>query len=1092
MEKPLPFVLENNGELILNENILSIIEKSNNPRLLLFYGATRQGKSTTLNQLIRGNIDTWKYINTSPFLSQTSQKSLTMGCDIFGPIKCSELKKRHNLTVNLKEDYDIFFCDTEGLFSLNGQTRALIPGILTLLQVCTLSVIMINTVPNQNTVSQISSEIQFSKILQQINKDLQSPLVSIYISGFQVDLIKYDDFDSALEEYQFERDQCSDLIEKNINEKYPHLNITKRDFKVIPGGPYEHNYAKEPERDNLKARLYWHSINAIAKEFMIYANKTPSHNATKLISLIKVVFNIFKGFTDLPENPDLKNVLIKYITDSFIEYSNQQFKIINEEIKKDLKNNYSEYYKMLIDDNSAQAKLNLCIEENKLEIYKTLIPDKIKNFMEKATLQLRNAIENQFEKEFSIKCEEIISNEYIMNHIHNIIEEINKAYFQEDINMDIVKNYIEIWKTIEKENENLFIYFKTKKPKSIEILKNNFNDSIEKIINNLISKKIVWKTFFEEKKKDIQKEINNQYLELFRNIQYQEEFDKLIKPHDKLSKELIEKYNEKYFKKLPNDKKSEIIGWIKQICETEYNKLKKDNLKKPKWENIYKNTKKRIKEIINHYIENIFNGKYFRNEIDPNLGRSDIIFNTIPKEISQNQEIPSDKQQEINNLINSEINLAVQLFNQKREALPLLENVLVNKEQLCNQIADEKIKELLSQFYYAEDKINYNADNFYTLLKQNDKINLKIPQNNIEFNNMINKVSKNKSHEYNNILVPQKPKWNTIKNNIIVKINDICEKFLKKVMENKSYKEDVKYDTSSLESKINSLNIFNEIKENKHKEIKDLINKKKEETKQKILNEANSLSNWSDIKNLKIKEGYEIMIHKADTNLGTKDLNTIIDILVKEVINYPSFCDSLKNKTHFNEVYNELQKKAKEIGNNYIIKKNNEEKQKQEAEKKLKELNEKIEREKQERLRIEKETRERIEKSEREAREAREREKQAKLKAEQERQARERIEKERQRQIELERERQRQRQIEIERERERQRIEEERRRQQCFPSTPYRGNSIVDGLKAIGANSSYNYRCAIAARNGIGGYAGRPHENLHMLNLLIQGRLLRP
>ena len=114
------------------------------------------------------------------------------------------------------------------------------------------------------------------------------------------------------------------------------------------------------------------------------------------------------------------------------------------------------------------------------------------------------------------------------------------------------------------------------------------------------------------------------------------------------------------------------------------------------------------------------------------------------------------------------------------------------------------------------------------------------------------------------------------------------------------------------------------------------------------------------------------------------------------------------------------------------------------------------------------------------------------MKAEQERQARERIEKERQRQIELERERQRQRQIEIERERERQRIEEERRRQQCFPSTPYRGNSIVDGLKAIGANSSYNYRCAIAARNGIGGYAGRPHENLHMLNLLIQGRLLRP
>ena len=1087
MEKPLPFVLDNNGELILNEEILNIIEKSKNPRLLLFYGATRQGKSTTLNQLIRGNIETWKYINTSPFLSKTSQKSLTVGCDIFGPIKCSELKKRHNLTVNLKEDFDIFFCDTEGLFSLNGQSTVLIPGILTLLQVCTLSVIMINTVPNLNTVSQISSEIQFSKILQQINKDLQSPLVSIYISGYQIDLINLDDFDTAVEEYQYEREKTIDLIDKNINEKYPHLNISKRDFRVIPGGPYEQNYAEEPKRDNLKARLYWHSINAIAKEFMIYANKTPSHNAIKLISLIRVVFNIFKGFTDLPENPDLKNVLIKYITDSFNEYSNQQFKKINEEIKNDLKNNYTEYYKMLNDNNAAQSKLNQCIEENKFEIYKTLIPDKIKNFMEKATLQLRNAIEIQFEKEFSIKCEEIISKEYIMNHLHNIIEEINKAYFQEDINMDIIRNYKEIWNTIEKENENLFIYFKTRKPKSIEILKTNFNDSIEKIINNLISKKIAWKTFFEEKKKDIQKEINNQYLELFRTIQYQEEFDKLIKPNDKLSEELIEKYNEKYFKKLPSEKKNEIIEWIKQICETEYKKLKKDNLKKPKWENINKNTKKMIKDTINHYIESVFSGKFFRNEIDPNLGRSDIILNKIPKDIIQTQEIPPNKQQEINNMINNEINLAVELFNKKREALPLLENILINKEQLCNQIADEKIKELLSQFYYAEDKINYNADNFYSLLKQNDKINLNIPQNNVEFNNMINKVSKNKSHEYNNILVPQKPKWSKIKENIILKLNDICEQFVKKVIKNKLYKEDIKYDFNMLDSKINSLNIFNGIKEEKHNELKTLINKMKEDTIQKIVNEANTLPNWSDKKNLKIKEGYEIMIRKSDSNLGTKDLNEIIKILINEVKNYPRFCDSLKNDTHFNQVFNELQKMAKEIGNNYINKKNKEEKERQEREQQLRELNAKIEKEKQEKLRIERETKERLAKIEKEAREARERERQSQIKAEQERQAREKAEREMRERLERER---------IERERrERERIEWEnrqRQQQQCFPRPNYNGGSIVDGLKSIGVDSSYGYRCSIAARNGIGGYRGRPNENVHMLNLLKQGRLLRP
>jgi hypothetical protein len=68
-----------------------------------------------------------------------------------------------------------------------------------------------------------------------------------------------------------------------------------------------------------------------------------------------------------------------------------------------------------------------------------------------------------------------------------------------------------------------------------------------------------------------------------------------------------------------------------------------------------------------------------------------------------------------------------------------------------------------TQFSYEEDKIHFDTDNFYSLLRQNEKINLSIPQNNIKFDNMIKKVSQNKSNEYNNILVPQLPKWSEIK-----------------------------------------------------------------------------------------------------------------------------------------------------------------------------------------------------------------------------------------------------------------------------------------------------------------------------------------
>ena len=76
--------------------------------------------------------------------------------------------------------------------------------------------------------------------------------------------------------------------------------------------------------------------------------------------------------------------------------------------------------------------------------------------------------------------------------------------------------------------------------------------------------------------------------------------------------------------------------------------------------------------------------------------------------------------------------------------------------------------------------------------------------------------------------------------------------------------------------------------------------------------------------------------------------------------------------------------------------------------------------------------------------------------------------------------------------REKERIEEERRKAQYFPRANYVGCSIVDELKSIGANSSYNYRCSIAARNGIGGYVGCPAQNTHMLDLLKNGTLLRP
>lgn len=53
----------------------------------------------------------------------------------------------------------------------------------------------------------------------------------------------------------------------------------------------------------------------------------------------------------------------------------------------------------------------------------------------------------------------------------------------------------------------------------------------------------------------------------------------------------------------------------------------------------------------------------------------------------------------------------------------------------------------------------------------------------------------------------------------------------------------------------------------------------------------------------------------------------------------------------------------------------------------------------------------------------------------------------------------------------------------------YKHGSIVDALKSIGINSSYNYRKQLAKANNIKNYHGSYFQNIQMLNLLKQGKL---
>lgn len=61
-----------------------------------------------------------------------------------------------------------------------------------------------------------------------------------------------------------------------------------------------------------------------------------------------------------------------------------------------------------------------------------------------------------------------------------------------------------------------------------------------------------------------------------------------------------------------------------------------------------------------------------------------------------------------------------------------------------------------------------------------------------------------------------------------------------------------------------------------------------------------------------------------------------------------------------------------------------------------------------------------------------------------------------------------------------------------FPKYTGSTVSIVNALQTLKIDSNYNYRKSIARMNGINDYSGTPEQNTKMLNLLKEGKLIKP
>ena len=64
--------------------------------------------------------------------------------------------------------------------------------------------------------------------------------------------------------------------------------------------------------------------------------------------------------------------------------------------------------------------------------------------------------------------------------------------------------------------------------------------------------------------------------------------------------------------------------------------------------------------------------------------------------------------------------------------------------------------------------------------------------------------------------------------------------------------------------------------------------------------------------------------------------------------------------------------------------------------------------------------------------------------------------------------------------------------EEYFKACDKNHTSLVDALRSVGAKSGLTYRKVLAKENGISGYIGTAKQNTAMLNLLKNGKLIKP
>ena len=634
----------NNFNEGINQDFINKIRQSHNPHIIIIYGNPRIGKSTLLNQLLRGFKDNYEYQDNEYFnldkpfkIGPNQSEYITKGCNIIGSIKLSKLLKKNCCSnLNIYEDADLFIADSEGLGALNKNTSGFISGILTLLQVSTIKIFYTDGIITGN-LRDAEKLINISEIIRENNNFSQQIFMVIRNTGID-DFNEKNKILNALKKNRYKiQDQLKrDLNDRVISDKIklfclPNFTLAKHNIE------YEKAY-KESMKNLTKA---------IAETIQI-----KNSNSNSLITDINFFKGIFSEITNLNQLDNLREACQKLFEREAEKYLGKIENIINTSI-----NNMNIQIFQFCGNVDMTYKYikGLISQRAEFEILKKAIPRELKILTQNLAYLIYCNIDDK-RREF-IKNQQLeIQNSVKDKNINKLIHFIEKCYYQEEITEIKINEYYEDFISKIKTKFDTFFKLYSNDINSFYLnLKENYVINAKILISNKPEWRIKLDNHFDlpeikQIKNNIYSINNRALLERYKNNQYADIYNELYYLRTKYGFKIFNEND--YIKKLEKtvkEIKNEIDNQINKIILTEFQNNNKN------YQIIINNLIEEIKSQERYYDKKIkdltIEMKNLQNKTG-NKNEENRIIQTLIEKISLKEKLEEERIAKINSLTN--------------------------------------------------------------------------------------------------------------------------------------------------------------------------------------------------------------------------------------------------------------------------------------------------------------------------------------------------------------------------------------------------------------------------------------------------------